>query len=340
MATTTLRREIEYVVPNPPAGDGRYLSCWQGWSSGGFSAAQSSRSAVTKFGMTPGGFKATMPDLDHPHPAHAQHPGDRLRGCWASASLSGRGFWKAHQPGAWPGGWPVRLCLSDLGCRRQVAQPGRPVQYHPLQSRPADPGRAIRHPVRAGRGGQYRHRRHDADGRHDRRADRQHHRQPVDRFAGGSALRRCCSALVHGVLSIKYKTNQIISGTAINIFATGLTSYISAKLHAGQPGPEQPGHFSDPGKFPCFRRSPSLDRSCSTTTCSSTAMFIFLFLIQFGSVLHPLGLAPPGGGRAPAGGRYAGDQRLPHALYCGAPRRDDGRFCRRLLHARLGRSLR
>lgn len=37
-------------------------------------------------------------------------------------------------------------------------------------------------------------------------------------------------ALVHGVLSIKYKINQIISGTVINIFATGFTSYISAKF--------------------------------------------------------------------------------------------------------------
>ena len=36
--------------------------------------------------------------------------------------------------------------------------------------------------------------------------------------------------LVHGVLSIKYKTNQIISGTAINIFSIGLTSYISARF--------------------------------------------------------------------------------------------------------------
>ena len=37
-------------------------------------------------------------------------------------------------------------------------------------------------------------------------------------------------ALVHGVLSIKYKTDQIISGTVINIFATGITSFISAKF--------------------------------------------------------------------------------------------------------------
>jgi len=37
-------------------------------------------------------------------------------------------------------------------------------------------------------------------------------------------------AWVHAVLSIKYKINQIISGTVINIFSTGLTSYLSQKF--------------------------------------------------------------------------------------------------------------
>ncbi|MCX6053777.1 MAG: ABC transporter permease [Chloroflexi bacterium] len=37
-------------------------------------------------------------------------------------------------------------------------------------------------------------------------------------------------ALVHGVLSIKYKVDQIISGTMINIFSTGLTSYMYLKF--------------------------------------------------------------------------------------------------------------
>lgn len=37
-------------------------------------------------------------------------------------------------------------------------------------------------------------------------------------------------ALVHGVLSIKYKVDQIISGTMINIFSSGLTSYLYLKF--------------------------------------------------------------------------------------------------------------
>jgi simple sugar transport system permease protein len=37
-------------------------------------------------------------------------------------------------------------------------------------------------------------------------------------------------AFIHAVLSIKYKVDQIISGTVINIFSVGITSFISAKL--------------------------------------------------------------------------------------------------------------
>ncbi len=33
-------------------------------------------------------------------------------------------------------------------------------------------------------------------------------------------------AFLHGVLSIKYRTNQVISGTVINIFAVGITGYL------------------------------------------------------------------------------------------------------------------
>ncbi len=53
--------------------------------------------------------------------------------------------------------------------------------------------------------------------------------------------------IVHGVLSIKYKVNQIISGTAINIFSTGITSYISAKFL--QPQQE----LNNSGVFPNFQ---------------------------------------------------------------------------------------
>lgn len=50
--------------------------------------------------------------------------------------------------------------------------------------------------------------------------------------------------LLLAVLSIRFKVNQVISGTAINILATGATSYVSARyLQVYQ-------HLNRPGKFP------------------------------------------------------------------------------------------
>ncbi len=52
-------------------------------------------------------------------------------------------------------------------------------------------------------------------------------------------------ALIHAVLSIKYKINQIVSGTVINIFSAGFTSYISAKFMQTHENLNNPGFFSN-----------------------------------------------------------------------------------------------
>jgi ABC-type uncharacterized transport system permease subunit len=49
------------------------------------------------------------------------------------------------------------------------------------------------------------------------------------------------------LLSIKYKTNQIIAGTVINIFSIGLTSYISARFV------QQYEFLNSPGTFPIWK---------------------------------------------------------------------------------------
>ena len=65
------------------------------------------------------------------------------------------------------------------------------------------------------------------------------------------------TAVVHGILSIKYKVNQVISGTIINIFTIGLTSYIVTKIlqvaewqYLNQSGFFQPIHLPILSKIP------------------------------------------------------------------------------------------
>ncbi len=51
-------------------------------------------------------------------------------------------------------------------------------------------------------------------------------------------------ASILAVLAIKYKTDQIIAGTVINIFATGITSFLSARFL------QKYQELNDPGRFP------------------------------------------------------------------------------------------
>jgi simple sugar transport system permease protein len=84
---------------------------------------------------------------------------------------------------------------------------------------------------------------------------------------------------VHGIISIKYKTNQIISGTAINIFATGMTSYISAKFMQSNQALNNPGTFS-PIEIPVLSSIPFFGPILFNNNIFVYAMFIFLFVIQ------------------------------------------------------------
>jgi simple sugar transport system permease protein len=87
--------------------------------------------------------------------------------------------------------------------------------------------------------------------------------------------------LVHGVLSIKYKTNQIISGTAINIFATGMTSYISARFMQANQELNNPGTFR-PITIPGLSEIPFIGPILFSNSIFVYAMFIFLGLLHYG----------------------------------------------------------
>ncbi|GIV65112.1 MAG: ABC transporter permease [Bellilinea sp.] len=86
-------------------------------------------------------------------------------------------------------------------------------------------------------------------------------------------------AWVHGVFSIKYKTNQIISGTVINIFATGLTSYISAKFMQVYPALNNPPTFGAIA-IPLLADIPVIGEIFFVNNLFVFAMFIFIIILQ------------------------------------------------------------
>ncbi|GIV63697.1 MAG: ABC transporter permease [Chloroflexota bacterium] len=86
-------------------------------------------------------------------------------------------------------------------------------------------------------------------------------------------------AWVHGIFSIKYKTNQIISGTVINIFATGLTSYISAKFMQVYPALNNPPTFGAIA-IPLLADIPVIGEIFFVNNLFVFAMFIFIIILQ------------------------------------------------------------
>jgi len=86
--------------------------------------------------------------------------------------------------------------------------------------------------------------------------------------------------LVHAVMSIKYRTDQIISGTVINIFAVGITSFISAKFMQSIPEINDPGIFS-PYEIPFLGQLPFLGPILFRHNLFVYAMVFFVILVTF-----------------------------------------------------------
>jgi len=63
----------------------------------------------------------------------------------------------------------------------------------------------------------------------------------------GAILSSVILAMIHAVLSIKYRINQVISGTVINIFSAGMTAFLSQKFLQTNQALNQP---------PLFKRIP------------------------------------------------------------------------------------
>lgn len=96
-----------------------------------------------------------------------------------------------------------------------------------------------------------------------------------------SVLTGVLLGLVHAVLSIRYKTDQIISGTVINIFAGGITAFLSSKFL-------QPNQaLNDPGVFPVIEiplvtKIPILGPILFNNNLFVYAMFIFMIALHIG----------------------------------------------------------
>lgn len=90
-------------------------------------------------------------------------------------------------------------------------------------------------------------------------------------------------ALIHGVLSIKYKVDQIISGTMINILSTGLTSYLYIKFlqdaeyqHLNESG------FFKPFAIPLLSKIPVIGPIFFDQNLYVYAMFILVIVLWVG----------------------------------------------------------
>ncbi len=85
-------------------------------------------------------------------------------------------------------------------------------------------------------------------------------------------------AWVHAILSIKYMTDQIVSGTVINIFATGITSYISAKFMQSHQELNNPGIYA-PFEIPLLSDIPFIGPILFDNNIFVYMMFIFLIVL-------------------------------------------------------------
>ena len=95
-------------------------------------------------------------------------------------------------------------------------------------------------------------------------------------------------AALHAVLSIKYKVDQIISGTVINILAAGATRFLNVRL-LDPAGMSTPGHF-DAIAIPILSEIPIIGPVLFNNEPIVYIMIILLFVVNFVVFFTPWGL--------------------------------------------------
>ena len=87
--------------------------------------------------------------------------------------------------------------------------------------------------------------------------------------------------LVLAVLSIRYQVDQIISGTVLNIFALGITSYLSARLFSEYQDLNNPGRFGVID-IPVLSDIPIIGPVLFSNNIFVYIMFALIFIITIG----------------------------------------------------------
>ena len=188
--------KLNYVSPTRQRVMGVVFLVFGVWHLVSCSAVGSSRDAVTNVRAdTAGGVKDRSPDLVLPDPAHPECAGGSIAACLGVMPARARGALARAPTWCW-GWWPAFLSLAFLvwaAAGKSLNLAGL-LDHHALQGGAAHPGGAVRLAVRARRGGQHRHRGHDADGRHGGGAGWAASPEPVGRLAGCRAGRRADGA--------------------------------------------------------------------------------------------------------------------------------------------------
>ncbi len=279
MATTALRREIDTISPTRQRVMG-ILFLLLGMSAWWFFAREMGSDVVTKFGLTPGGFKKTIPDLTLPTSLTINlmailsvalgvaqlvlKGGFRRRtnlvlGVVVAAFIFAFLTWATAGKSLNLGGLlnttlskavPLTLgALAGVLCERagvvNIAIEGMMLMGAMVGALIG----SITHSLWIG--------------------------------LGAAVLSGVLLGGVHAVLSIKYKTNQIISGTVINIFATGMTSFISAKFMQTYQELNNPGIFKG-FAIPGLADLPLIGPILFNNNMFVYSMFFFLVVIQVG----------------------------------------------------------
>ena len=93
---------------------------------------------------------------------------------------------------------------------------------------------------------------------------------------------------LHAVLSIKYKVDQIVSGTVINILAVGATRFLNLRL-LEPAGLSTPGHF-DAIPIPILSQIPIVGQILFNNQPTTYIMLILLVAVNYVVFFTPLGL--------------------------------------------------